>query len=331
MKILIRMDKTKEAREKWWKPLGIFAVGAVFLLLSCGRTFAQSSDSRAPSVAGGFYPANPNQLSLMIDLMLGQVPEEKVDGELFALIEPHAGYVFSGQVAAYGYKLLKGKNFDTVILLGPSHHASYNGASIWQTGDWRTPLGTVPIDSELAKAIAGENPILNFPRDPHVPEHSLEVQIPFLQKVMSGFKIVPIAIGDQDLGTCRVLADAIMKHLRDKKILILVSTDLSHYHPYNVAVNLDAKGLGLVQSGSASNFQEALMSGQCEFCGSGGVMTILEIAKTLGNIKSQVLKYANSGDVTGEKGQVVGYASVAFYREAAGADGSAVAADSVGK
>jgi len=322
MRISPKINKSEDAVWRF-RSRRIFLLAVAFLFLLCRFSFAKPSDSRSPSVAGGFYPANPNQLSLMIDLMLGQVPEEKPEGKLFALIVPHAGYVFSGQVAAYGYKLLKGQAFETVILLGPSHHANFNGASIWQEGDWQTPLGTVPIDSELAKAIAGENPVLSFPREPHVPEHSLEVQIPFLQKVLANFKIVPVALGNQDLGTCRILANAILKHLNDKKILILVSTDLSHYHPYDAAVKLDLDGLDLVQQGNAAQFQESLLAGKCEFCGGGGVMTVLEIAKTLGYLKPQVLKYANSGDVTGEKGRVVGYASVAFFqREMGSADSS---------
>lgn len=292
-----------------------FFAAAFFAFVLSRSSFlpAQSDQTRAPAVAGGFYPANPAELSGMIDGMMARVPEEKPQGEIVELIVPHAGYVYSGVVAAHGYKLLEGRKFDTVIMIGPSHHAAFNGASIWQSGEWRTPLGTVEVDSELAKAIAGEDPKLEAPSGPHIPEHSLEVQLPFLQKTLKNFKIVPILIVNPTLENCDILAKAIVRHLKSKKILILVSTDLSHYHPYEIANKMDKLGLDLVVSGDAGKFGAAMAKGECEFCGEAGVITAMQIANLLGNVKPRLVNYANSGDVTGEKGKVVGYSSVVFY------------------
>lgn len=291
----------------------LFNAVLVIAFLSSGIAGAQDSQTRSPAVAGGFYPADPAELSGLIDRMMAQVPEGNRAGKLVELVVPHAGYVYSGAVAAYGYKRLQNQKFDTVIMIGPSHHAAFNGVSVWQEGEWKTPLGTVPVDSELAKAIVSENPLLNIPKGPHLPEHSLEVQLPFLQKTLKDFKIVPVLIGNPTLENCEILAKAIAKHFASKRILILVSTDLSHYHPYEFASKMDRLGLDLVVEEDAAKFQESIEKGECEFCGGGGVVTAMQIAKILGNVKPEILRYANSGDVTGEKGKVVGYASIGFY------------------
>lgn len=268
---------------------------------------------REPVVAGGFYPGNPAELNAAVDRFLDAAPEQKIPGPLFALIVPHAGYEYSGPAAAYSYKLLKGIEVDTVILIGPSHRLGFDGASIWQTDAWKTPLGEVAVDTDLAKALAAEDPRLSFDANAHVAEHSLEVQLPFLQKVLKNFKIVPIAMGNPTPENARMLARAIYRHLSDKKVLVIVSTDLSHYYPDPVARKMDQKALDLVADGDPGKLEKAIQAREVEMCGDGGVLALLEMAKMRGSAGIQVLKYTNSGDVTGVKEKVVGYGAVAFY------------------
>jgi MEMO1 family protein len=289
-------------------------LASLALAVSCGNK--KNELVRPASVAGAFYPAQPSELNSMIDQFLVQVPEEKIPGDIVALIVPHAGYVYSGQVAAYGYKLLAGRHFDSVILIGPSHHSYVNVASIWQEGSWETPLGKVSVDRDLARAIAGENELFQCIRDPHLNEHSLEVQLPFLQKTLKDFKIVPILLSDPTPDNCRLLAQAIVKQLKPgKKVLVIASSDMSHYYTDEQARSMDSAALDLLSRSAEEALTRALASGTCEFCGRGAVLTVMEIAKLLAPVKVKVLKYANSGDATGDRARVVGYSASVFYKE----------------
>ena len=162
-------------------------------LLSAQLSFAAEANVRYPFVSGEFYPADKNELSRMIDGFFAKVPSQRaVDGTVKMLILPHAGYIYSGQTAAYGYQLIKGHSYDTVVLIGPYHQAFFHGASIWRSGAWKTPLGEVSVDSDLAEAIFKDSADFQFTQNAHSTEHSLETQIPFLQKVLTNFKIVQI-------------------------------------------------------------------------------------------------------------------------------------------
>lgn len=269
---------------------------------------------REPGFAGEFYPSAPLSLGQTIDRLLESAPEQDVPEEPAALIVPHAGYEYSGPVAAAGYRLLEGRSIDTVILIGPSHRHSFNGASVWQDGAWKTPLGEVRVDEDMAKAIAQENSRLDFDPQKHEGEHSLEVQIPFLQKTLKRFKIVPVLIGNPSLKNARVLARAILKQTAGKKVLVVVSTDWSHFYPEAVAREKDQRGLDLLVSGDAAAFAKEADKKKIELCGLGGVLTAMELAGLKGGSKIRVLKYATSGEMTGDKNQVVGYAAAVIYQ-----------------
>ena len=303
-----------------------FERSLVFLILCLGLLVYLPSppafsagEVREPQVAGGFYPADPQELDRMIKAFLSNVRDSpRVDEEIGAVIVPHAGYVYSGQVAAYAYKQIIDRDIDTVILLGPFHRALFEGASVWQSGTWETPLGKVEVDFELASAILKQNEKLKFIPQAHLGEHSIEVQIPFLQEVLKNFKIVPIAVSDDSPENCRLLASAILNAIQGKKVLIVVSTDMSHYHPEEKAQIMDRLVLDRLGEKNANGLFDDLAGHKGELCGSAGVLTLLEMANRMGGMELQVLKYATSGDVTGDKKAVVGYGASILYRKPTG-------------
>ena len=272
------------------------------------------NDIRKSIIAGSWYPGDPKVLSSDIDGFFKNIPTEFLDGKVVALISPHAGYIYSGQIAAYSYKLVKGEIFDAVIAIGPSHHAYFHGASIYNKGGYETPLGIVPVDVELANKIIAQSPMISFVPSAHMQEHSVEIQLPFLQVILGKFSFVPIVMGDQDGQSCKGLADAIFESITDKKALIVGSSDLSHFHTYKKAVKLDSVVLDHIERMDTEGLLNDLENGVCEACGGGPIVTTMMVAKRLGANKAKLLKYANSGDVTGDKSGVVGYASAVFYK-----------------
>jgi AmmeMemoRadiSam system protein B/AmmeMemoRadiSam system protein A len=268
---------------------------------------------RESVIAGSWYPGDPAKLTKDIKGYLEKVPEQKIDGELIALISPHAGYTYSGQVAAYAYKLLEGRKYDVVVIVAPSHRAYFKGASVYPQGGYRTPLGIVPIAEEITKALMKKSPrITSFP-PAHAQEHSLEIQLPFLQVVLKDFRLVPIVIGEQDFSICEEVSAAIAAVIKGKNALVIASTDLSHFHPYDEAVALDQKVVQHVDAFDPEGLNKALRAGQCEACGGGPTVAVMLAAKALGADKSKVLNYANSGDVTGDHSRVVGYMAAVLY------------------
>jgi len=314
------------------KNIIIFAlVFLTFMFLSCCSS--KSQEIRKPAVAGTFYPSEKSSLEEMVSTFLKNVPQHKFpqQSRLIGLIVPHAGYVYSGQVAAYSYKLLgdylrRGSGSDkpaseparclTLIIIGPSHYVSFDGISIYPEGAWETPLGKVEIDNKVALSLMEKSRRIHPYPLAHLREHSLEVQIPFLQMVLKDFKIVPLIIGNPSIENCQALADAIFStglSLRlGKDVLIIASSDMSHYHSYAKACLMDGLCLKDIESLDTEKLLQDMGKGLCELCGAGAVFTLINVAKRL-NAKAEVLKYANSGDVTGEKDRVVGYGAVAFY------------------
>jgi AmmeMemoRadiSam system protein B/AmmeMemoRadiSam system protein A len=274
---------------------------------------------REPAVAGAFYPDKPEILSRDIKRYLENTKEEKVEGDIVALISPHAGYMYSGQVAAYAYKLIEGIAFDSVVVIAPSHRALFKGASIYDRGGYRTPLGVVPVDVELSKRMMEKRKEIQFFPEAHFQEHSLEVQIPFLQVVLKSFKLVPIVMEPYwNWETCQSVASAIAENVKGKKVLLVASTDLSHFYTYNIAIELDKIFLDHIERFDVEGLNRDLKSNRTEACGGGAVATIMLAAKMLGANHGKVLKYANSGDVTGDRSRVVGYVAGVFYKKVGG-------------
>jgi AmmeMemoRadiSam system protein B/AmmeMemoRadiSam system protein A len=215
--------------------------------------------------------------------------------------------------------LIEGKSFDTVVVVGPSHRFPFKGASLWDRGGFRTPLGVVPVDDELSKKLMEKRKEIRFIPEAHNQENSLELQIPFLQTVLKSFKLVPIAMEpDWSWETCQYLASAIAETVRGKKVLLVASTDLSHYYTYNIAIELDRIFLNHIERFDIEGLNRDLKSNRTEACGGGPVVTIMLAAKTLGANQGKMLKYLNSGDVTGDRSRVVGYAAGVFYKTVGG-------------
>ena len=278
--------------------------------------------TRKPAVANQFYPGDPVTLSRQITDFFKKAKKEPIPGKIVGLISPHAGYMYSGQVAAYAFKLLEGLSFETVVVISPSHIAYFPGASIYNGAAYETPLGTIAVDTSLAGKTADANERVFLSNKGHGfegmrGEHALEVELPFLQVVLGKFRLVPIVVGDQDWATCRALAEALMKSIKGKSVLIVASTDLSHFHPYDEAVRLDNMVTDHVNSFDPEGLFSALAAGTCEACGGSPMVATMLAAKGLGADKAKVLKYANSGDVTGDKSGVVGYMAAVIYNSGA--------------
>ncbi|HEY4691543.1 MAG TPA: AmmeMemoRadiSam system protein B [Anaerolineae bacterium] len=285
------------------------------------RKTSDSDAIRFPAVAGMFYPNDPTELAQMIDGYLAQAQPSQWQPSI--LIAPHAGYVYSGPVAAHTFKSLQGRACDGVIVLGFNHSYSYafDGASIWTEGAWRTPLGDVPIDSALARSICDADDHIQVGLDPHDTEHSIEVMLPFLQRVMPGQSFVPISIGRPTLDNCRALADGLTHAIGSKNVVVVASTDLSHYPPYSGAQEVDRETLAAVLSLDPLALEAAFESMHewrvpnlhTRMCGQGPVLTAMMLAHGLDAGRAELLRYANSGDVpNGERDRVVGYAAIGF-------------------
>lgn len=296
---------------------------SIVLLFSCS-TDASSTIVREAAVAGAFYPENPVKLTKMINSFLEAVPGEESTEKVVAAIAPHAGYVYSGQVAAYTYKRISQQEFDTVILIGPCHRAydvHLSGISVYKEGFYKTPLGYVEIDRELSSALLSMGEPFTFNREAHAKEHCLEVQLPFLQTIRRGCKIVPILMGyGNDLD--RTLANALTRIVDRRHTLVIISTDMSHYPAYEEARAIDIKSLEYIKSCDSKGLKEynrSVLSRKidnmhCTFCGLQAVSTAILYAGSCCKITSAtLLKYANSGDVRGgDKTRVVGYAALTF-------------------
>jgi len=267
---------------------------------------------RESVIAGSWYPDNPQALRREIEKYLDQAKPPSFEGELAGVVVPHAGYRYSGGVAAYAYKLLRDRYFDRVLILAPSHRAHFKGASVYPLGGYRTPLGIVPPDRELIEALLQHPHLIGYVPEADAQEHSLEIQLPFLQVVLPEFRLTPIVMGDQSFEFCTQLAEVIADLCRDKKVLLIASSDLSHYHPYKDAKRLDQIVLDRMAEFDPRGLSQDLYQGKCEACGGGPITAVMLAVQKLGANKSKVLHYANSGDVTGDTQGVVGYMAAAF-------------------
>ena len=268
---------------------------------------------RPAAVAGSWYPGTANALASAVDRHLAQTRRD-VEGDLVALVAPHAGLMYSGPVAAHAYRLLRGRSFDVAVLVGPSHYVGFEGVALPGASGFETPFGVAPVDEEIVAALLKASPVVREHRAAHAREHSLEMQMPFLQHVSPGTPIVPLVMGHQTDATARGLADALASALRGRHALLVASTDLSHYHDAAAAARLDGVVVGCVERFDADGLQHALDVRPDHACGGGPTVAVMRAAKALGARNAVVLNYADSGDVSGDKTKVVGYMSAAFLR-----------------
>lgn len=268
---------------------------------------------RAPAVAGQFYPRSPEELKGQLDRMFSGVKEgegaEVKELAVYGAVVPHAGYVYSGGVAAEVYARLQPK--ETYIILGPNHHGM--GAPVALSRDaWKTPLGTVSADLELADALSGT--IIDYDELAHRHEHSIEVQLPFLQSRFSDFKILPIAMGLQDEETAVEVGESIAKAVRDLKrdVTVIASSDFTHYEPQEVARKVDAMLIEAALNMDVPELYGRVYRYNATACGYGPIAATITACRLLGATSGKLLRYATSGDVIGDYAQVVGYGAIIF-------------------
>jgi hypothetical protein len=258
----------------------------------------------------------------MIDGFLAKAATPPLEN-VVALVAPHAGYVYSGPVAAYSYALLKGRKFDRVVVIAPSHYEAFDFSSVYDGAAYATPFGQVPVDQTFAQKMAKMSPLIKLSALGHTPsadhpEHALEVQLPFLQRVIGQFQLVPIIMGDQSYENCRALGVALAKLVAGSNTLIVASSDLSHYHTYDEAVKIDHKTLKAIEEYDYFDLSRNLEQRVWEACGGGPIVATMIAAERLGASQAKVLHYANTGDVTGDHSRVVGYGAVALVKAARG-------------
>jgi AmmeMemoRadiSam system protein B len=260
------------------------------------------NDLRPAAFAGSFYPEDEVELKNQINkyLKAAVIPKDLVR-QIKAIIVPHAGFIYSGPVAAYGYKLIKGIKYKNVIIFGPSHQMMFQNIALTNFEFWKTPLGNTQL-SPLSKKLQEES-YFNSLDEVHAFEHSIEVQLPFLQTVLKDFRITPLVTGRVD--NHKEIAKSLNEHL-DKDTLIVVSSDLSHYLPYEEANKIDNKTIKQILELDTDIDPE-------QACGADGIIILIELAKLL-KWKAKLLDYRSSGDTAGDESRVVGYASIVFYK-----------------
>jgi MEMO1 family protein len=271
---------------------------------------------RPAAVAGTWYPGTAGALTEEVDGYLSAAAPGPA-GRLQAIIAPHAGMMFSGPVAAHAYGASASGDYDVAVLIGPSHFAAFEGAALWPDGAFESPLGAARIDSGAAHALA-ESPVVHPLLSAHRREHSLEMQLPFLQRVHPNLPIVPVLIGFQTRETIDALADAVVRAFAGRRPLLVASTDLSHYFDAGTAAGLDARVQHCVNAFDADALLDLFEQypeherGRYVACGGGAAITVMKAARALGADEGRVLKYAHSGEVSGDYDGVVGYLAAAF-------------------
>jgi MEMO1 family protein len=274
--------------------------------------------TRRPAVSGKWYPSDPVQLREDIQDYLNKVELSETQNKMqpLGLIVPHAGYMFSAPVAAWSYKLLTGKKYDTIILLGSSHHYSAGIVSVYDGDKLHTPLGDIPVDVELARKIIAGHPRLDCDDNIHEVEHSNEAQLPFLQYLLDDFEVISILTSTNDKKLLMDTADIIYQVTIEskKKILFINSTDMSHFHSYEQAKEIDQETIDLIVTEDWQNLAKKINRRDCELCGYFAFEIFIKLMQKFESDKPQLLNYANSGDAHPEYGldSVVGYGAIVF-------------------
>ncbi|HAN17113.1 MAG: hypothetical protein A2X13_05500 [Bacteroidetes bacterium GWC2_33_15] len=282
------------------------------------------SVDRQPVVAGSFYPDKPEELQSLLKSLFAQAEKVKTHDPVLAILAPHAGYVYSGKVAASAYNQIDpNKEYENIFILASSHRTIFKGASIYNIGDYITPLGKVKVNRNLATELIEKNDVFVFNPDAHSTEHSLEVQLPFLQYIMKkDFQIIPIVTGSQNLSDCQKIAKALLPYFNEKNLFI-VSTDFSHYPTYSDAVKVDKKTCDAILTNSVDKVIDAINeSGYANIenlatclCGWPAVLSLLCITESMPDIQVLAVDYQNSGDQIGDKNRVVGYNAIIFTKK----------------
>lgn len=276
------------------------------------------SGTRHPTVAGTWYPGTETGLARAVDGYLVNVDRPPVAGELLGLISPHAGYTYSGQTAAYAYHQLQGRQVDTVVLLGPSHRDWVGSYSASTEDAYETPLGRVPLDRAFIDDLAERVVLGRIQGDS---EHSLELQLPFLQRQLGEFRLVPILMRSDDPAAARSLALALAGIIRElaaegKRVILVASSDLHHIEDYDQVVRRDQEVVDAIAAYDLERLSALFGAPGCSVCGCMPILTVMHAARALGASAAKILHHTNSGDVSGQRSRgqyTVGYVAAAIY------------------
>lgn len=304
----------------------LFIYFFIFILLPFQATGGETKEKviRPPAVAGTFYPGASTRLQKTITSFFAKIPRVEPEGKILAAIAPHAGYTYSGGIAAYTHQLLSTVEFETLIIIG---HDTFRDAVafVCPVDYFLTPFGKIPVDREMMSKMQAFHPGIKADRSLHAREHTIEVQLPFLQVLNKQCKIIPILFGTPTMENCRILADSILAAAGNKTVFVLASTDMSHYPPYDSACRVDNSTLEIIKTLNVDNLfihlkkedkQPSTPNLRTAMCARGGVGTAILCAKARGANRAQILHYANSGDVpAGNKDRVVGYCAVLFVNQ----------------
>ncbi len=289
----------------------MFGASLALILLTLPLSIP-AQNVQPPAFAGQFYEGDPARLATEIDGFLAAVgPLPQIPRPVLALIAPHAGYIHSGPTAAHAYALVAGLDYETVVIVGPSHRVGFRGCSIYPRGGFETPLGVAQIDESVARAIAKASGF-GFIAKAFAGEHSVEVQIPFVQRVLPGAKIVPILMGSQDGKTIRALADGLFRVCAGKKALVIASTDLSHFLPKDKAAVVDGQTIALIRDRKTEDLLRMVEAGENIMCGGGPVLAAVLYAEKCGAAGVEILARADSSKYGGPD-SVVGYMAAAVF------------------
>jgi MEMO1 family protein len=274
----------------------------------------EESYARPAVVAGMFYPEHEGELRATVDALLADVRPGKEKGKLVGIIVPHAGYTYSGVTAAQAYGLLREMKKATAVIIGPSHREYFDGVSVFSGSSFTTPLGAVEIDGNIRSALMKKTPVLRSSLEGHKSEHSIEVQLPFLQRTVRDLKIVPIVIGNQTREYCEELGSGIAEVVRDEDVVLVASSDLSHYYTSETAHKLDAVAIASIKDLDYRTLMKDIDLEKTEACGGGPIASVLCAAANMGADCCRILHACNSGDVSGDTERVVGYVSAAMWK-----------------
>lgn len=267
---------------------------------------------REPAVAGMFYPSSEKKLREQLELLFDLASDQDKYDNVYGLIAPHAGYIYSGKTAAYGYHAVSGNEYKTAIVISPSHREYFPGISVYEGDAYKTPLGKIEVDQTLKKKFIENSKVIFSGSNGHKAEHALEVQLPFLQILYPNIKIVPIVMGDQSKVYIEELAKKLTE-VADNETLIIASSDLSHFYSRDEANKLDSVVANSIASFQYDELQSNLEKRNCEACGGGGIVALMQSAQVLRKTNSKIIHRSDSGDTTGDDSEVVGYLSAIVY------------------
>jgi len=296
----------------------LLALAFAGVLLGIPWCLRAADDVKQADLAGTWYPADAGELKASLQGYIDSAYPAPAQGRIYGAISPHAGYLFSGRTAGFTFKAIRDIPCKTIVIIGFSHRQFFDGISIYDRGVFRTPLGEIRVDTVLAKKLISQSKISFYPKL-FQEENSVEMLIPFIQVAKKDVMIVPVAFGLQDYQLCETLANSLASVIKGRDdVLVIASTDLSHYHTYEEALRIDDGTIRKIEAFDAKGLFDAGQLGTSECCGLAPVAALMLTMKALGATGVKVLKHENSGDVTGDKTRVVGYASVVFYKPEAG-------------